>query len=204
MTDGVWAALERWRSVALLVPGVAFLLITLNAVATMVANTGLNLPPLVHLGLVLVAYAGLLGLSPRLVERAPRLGRVCQALPVIFGVEIVLAFVVGIDLSATSRALFAVTVALGVVGAILTLTVFGLTTLWTRAYHRAVGGFMLLTALGFAIVMAKAILFGDVGGPEWVTILDNGLVGISLTAIGYLLRTEGGPTARAGGTETGA
>ena len=66
MTDntGMWNSLERWRSLAFLAPGVGFLLVTINAVLILVANTGMNLSPLVHLGLVLVAYVGLLGLFP--------------------------------------------------------------------------------------------------------------------------------------------
>jgi plastocyanin len=47
MTDstGVWGALERWRSLALLVPGVAFLAIAISDAFIAMANTGLNLTP---------------------------------------------------------------------------------------------------------------------------------------------------------------
>ena len=206
MTDntGMWNSLERWRSLAFLAPGVGFLLVTINAVLILVANTGMNLSPLVHLGLVLVAYVGLLGLSPRLVERAPRLGRVCQVFVLIVGVEIVLTFAVGLLPSLMSRPLFAVTVAMGVLGSALTMTVFGATTLWTRAYSRRVGGFLLLAALGLSIVIIKALLFGDVGGPQWVPVVDNGIVGLSLIAVGGLLRTESEPTEQTQAVETGA
>jgi len=206
MTDniGVWDSIERWRSLAFLAPGVGFLLVTINAVLILVANTGMNLSPLVHLGLVLVAYVGLLGLSPRLVERAPRLGRVCQVFVLIVGVEIVLTFAVGLLPSLMSRPLFAVTVAMGVLGSALTMTVFGATTLWTRAYSRRVGGFLLLAALGLSIVIVKALLFGDVGGPQWVPVVDNGIVGLSLIAVGGLLRTESEPTEQTEAVETGA
>ena len=206
MTDntGMWNSLERWRSLAFLAPGVGFLLVTINAVLILVANTGMNLSPLVHLGLVLVAYVGLLGLSPRLVERAPRLGRVCQVFVLIVGVEIVLTFAVGLLPSLMSRPLFAVTVAMGVLGSALTMTVFGATTLWTRAYSRRVGGFLLLAAVGLSIVIVKALLFGDVGGPQWVPVVDNGIVGLSLIAVGGLLRTENEPTEQTQAVETGA
>lgn len=204
MTDntGVLGTLERWRSVAFLAPGVAFVLIMINAGLILAANTGLNLSPLVHLGLMLVAYVGLLGLSPRLVERAPRLGRVCQVLVLVVGVEIVLTFGVGVIPSLMSRSLFAVTVAMGVLGSALTMTVFGATTLWTGAYSRRVGGFLLLVALGLLFVIVKALLFGDVGGPEWVSVVNNGLVGFSLIAVGVLLRTESNPTEQTESTET--
>ena len=206
MTDntGMWNSLEQWRSLAFLAPGVGFLLVTINAVLILVANTGMNLSPLVHLGLVLVAYVGLLGLSPRLVERAPRLGRVCQVFVLVVGVEIVLTFAVGLLPSLMSRPLFAVTVAMGVLGSALTMTVFGATTLWTRAYSRRVGGFLLLAALGLYIVIVKALLFGDVGGPQWVPVVDNGIVGLSLIAVGGLLRTESEPTEQTQAVETGA
>ena len=206
MTDntGMWNSLERWRSLAFLAPGVGFLLVTINAVLILVANTGMNLSPLVHLGLVLVAYVGLLGLSPRLVERAPRLGRVCQVFVLVVGVEIVLTFAVGLLPSLMSRPLFAVAVAMGVLGSALTMTVFGATTLWTRAYSRRVGGFLLLAAVGLSIVIVKALLFGDVGGPQWVPVVDNGIVGLSLIAVGGLLRTESEPTEQTEAVETGA
>ena len=206
MTDntGMWNSLEQWRSLAFLAPGVGFLLVTINAVLILVANTGMNLSPLVHLGLVLVAYVGLLGLSPRLVERAPRLGRVCQVFVLVVGVEIVLTFAVGLLPSLMSRPLFAVTVAMGVLGSALTMTVFGATTLWTRAYSRRVGGFLLLAALGLYIVIVKALLFGDVGGPQWVPVVDNGIVGLSLIAVGGLLRAESEPTEQTQAVETGA
>ena len=204
MTDntGVLGTLERWRSVAFLAPGVVFVLITINAGLILAANTGLNLSPLVHLGLMLVAYVGLLGLSPRLVERAPRLGRFCQVLVLVVGVEIVLTFGVGVIPSLMSRSLFAVTVAMGVLGSALTMTVFGATTLWTGAYSRRVGGFLLLVALGLFFVIVKALLFGDVGGPEWITVVNNALVGLSLIAVGVLLRTESHPTEQTESTET--
>ena len=201
-SSGLWESLERWRSVALLAPGVVFALISINSVLILVANTGMNLSPLVHLGLMLVAYVGLLGLSPHLVERAPRLGRVCQVFVLVFGLEIVLTFGVAILPSLRSRALFAAVVAIGVLGGVLTMTVFGATTLWTRAYSRRVGGFLLLAALGLYFVIVKALLFGDVGGPEWVTILNNGLVGLSLIAVGVLIRTETDPTEQTEPTET--
>ena len=206
MTDntGMWNSLERWRSLAFLAPGVGFLLVTINAVLILVANTGMNLSPLVHLGLVLVAYVGLLGLSPRLVERAPRLGRVCQVFVLIVGMEIVLTFAVGLLPSLMSRPLFAVTVAMGVLGSALTMTVFGATTLWTRAYSRRIGGFLLLAAVGLSIVIVKALLFGDVGGPQWVPVVDNGIVGLSLIAVGGLLRMESEPTEQTQAVETGA
>ena len=205
MTDrtGVWGALERWRSVAFLVPGIAFLLITVNAALVMLANTGANLSdrPLVHLGFILVALIGLLGLSPRLVERARRLGRVCQVLAITVGLEIVLTFGVGIIPPSIPRTLFAVAVPMGVLGAALTMAVCAATTLWTRAYARPVGGFLLLAAFGLLIVIVKALLFGDVGGPQWVPVVDNGMVGFSLTAVGLLL-LRGEPAEQTESTET--
>ena len=205
MTDntGMWNSLERWRSLAFLAPGVGFLLVTINAVLILVANTGMNLSPLVHLGLVLVAYVGLLGLSPRLVERAPQLGRVCQVFVLIVGVEIVLTFGVSLIPSLMSRSFFAVTVAMGVLGSALTMTVFGATTLWTRAYSRRVGGFLLLAAVALSIIIVKELLFGTQGGPQWVTIVNNGIMGFSLIAVGGLLRTESEPTEQIEAVETG-
>lgn len=202
MTDRVWHALERWHSVAFFAAGVAFLAITINDGAKVIANTGVNLSPLVHLGLMLVVYVGLLGISPRLRARAPRMGRVCQVLVGVFGVVIVLTFGVGIFPESIPRSLFALTVASSIIGTALTVTVYGATTLRSHAYSRAVGGLLLLAAFGLYVLIAKVILFGDIGGPEWLPIIHNGLVGVSLTAVGARLRTENGTTEQPDSTET--
>lgn len=204
MTDraGVWGALERWRSVAFLATGVAFLLIAINAGLVWLANTGLNLSPLVPLGLLLLVYVGLLGLSPRLVGHAPRSGRICQVLVVVFVLEIVLAFGVFIDPSSVPRILLALSVATAIIGAALTITVFGAISLRTGAYPRAVGGSLLLAAVGLYLLVGKVVLFGDIGGPEWLSVVHNGLFGLALTAVGALLRTEAGPTEQGESTET--
>lgn len=204
MTDrmGVWESIERWRWVAFLAPGVAFLLIAINEGLVWLASTGLNLPPLVPLALLLIVYAGLLGLSPRLVARAPRLGRVCQVLVGVFVLEILIAFGVFMDPSSVPRIVLALSVATAIIGAALTNTVFGATSLWTGAYPRAVGGSLLLAAVGLSLLVGKVVLFGDIGGPQWLSVLYNGLFGLSLTAVGALLRTEAGSTERTESTET--
>lgn len=204
MTDraGVWGSLERWRSVSFLVAGILFSAIVINDGLTALANTGMNLSPLVHLGLMLVVYAGLLGLSPRLVERAPRLGRVGQGLVVILGLEVGLTFIVGLNLGSVPRFVFALTVATAIIGSAIAVTVFGVTSLWSQAYPRAVGGFLLLAAVGLFLLVAKVILFGDIGGPEWMAVVYNGLFAISLIAVGLLLRTKQGPTEQTESTET--
>lgn len=202
MTGGVWEPLERWRSAALLAGGVAFLAIAFNAGLRMVANAGMNLSPLVHLGLMLLVYAGLLGVTPRLVERAPRLGRACQVLALVFGLETALTFGAGVLPVSVPRPVFAITVATGMMGAALTVTVFGATSLRSRAYSRAVGGLLVLAAFGLYVTIGKVLLFGDIGGPEWVPVVSNGTFGLSLAAVGVLLRTEAGSTEQADPTET--
>ena len=206
MTDSrVWDALERWRSVAFLAGGVSFVAIAINNAFIAMANTGVNLTPLVHLGLMLLVYAGLLGLTSRLVERVPRLGRVCQVLPLVFGLEIVLTFVAfaaGLLPGVIPRFVFALIVLTSMIGAALTPTVFGAATLWSDAYSRAVGGFLLLAAVALSIAIVNTILFGDIGGPEWVSVVANGTFGLSLGAVGVLLRTEVGPSEQAESTET--
>jgi hypothetical protein len=200
----VQGSLERWRSVAFLLAGIAFFAIAINDAFRTVANTGMNLSPLVHLGLLLFVYAGVLGMSPQLVERAPRLGRVGQVLVLVFGLEIVLTFGVGILPESIPRSIFALTVAMAIIGAALTITVFGATSLWSQAYSRAVGGFLLLAAFGLYLLIAKVILFGDIGGPEWMAVVYNGLFAISMIAVGLLLRTDRGLTEQAESTETAA
>jgi hypothetical protein len=198
---GAWGALERWRSVAFLAAGVSFLAIAINDAFIAMSNTGMNLTPLVHLGFLLLVYAGLLGLTPRLVERAPRLGRVCQVLVLVFGLAVVLTFALFVLSGSIPRFLFALLVMTSMIGGALTPTVFGAASLWTRAYSRAVGGFLLLAAFGLYFGIVETILFGDIGGPEWAPIVVNGTFAISLVAVGLLLRTEGEPTEGTESTE---
>lgn len=201
MMERVWDTLERWRSVALLAAGGAFLAIGINFGARATANTGVEVSPLLPLALVLVVYAGLLGLSPRLVERAPRLGRLGQVLVLALGAEIVLTFVAILLPVSVPVSIFAVVVATTMVGAALTVTVFGAASLRTGAYSRPVGGFLLLAAVGLSVGIASNVLFGALG-PEWLTAVNNGLFGVSLAVVGYALRTEGGPTERPESTES--
>lgn len=130
------------------------------------------------------------------------MGRVCQGLVAVFVFEIVLAFGVFIDPSSVPRFVLALSVAAAIIGGALTITVFGATSLWTGAYPRAVGGSLLLAAVGLFLLIGKVVLFGDIGGPEWLSVVHNGLFGGSMTAIGALLRTEAEPTERTESTET--
>ncbi len=79
---------------------------------------------------------------------------------------------------------------------------FGAITLRSRAYSPAVGGFLVLGAFGLYVIIGKVLLFGDIGGPEWVPVVSNGTFGLSLAAVGMLLRTEAGSTEQADPTET--
>jgi hypothetical protein len=88
------------------------------------------------------------------------------------------------------------------VGAALTPTVFGAAVLQSRTYSRAVGGLLLLAAVALYAGIAETILFGSFGGLEWVSVVVNGTFGLSLAAIGGLLRTEAGPAEQADSTET--
>lgn len=201
MTGRVWHALERWRSVAFLAAGVSFLGIGINFGIRVAANMGVDVSPLVPLSFMLLVYAGLLGVSPRLVERAPRLGRVGQALVLVLGTEIVLTLAVGLLPVSPPRAILALVVATAMVGAALTVTLFGAVSLRTGAYARSVGGFLLLAAAGLYVGIASNILFGTIS-PAWISAAYNGLFGIALVAAGYVLWTEGRLSDQADSTET--
>lgn len=200
-TTGVWGSIQRWRSVAFLAAGVGFLLIAINFGVRGVANTGMAVSPTVPIAFMALVYVGLLGLSPRLVERAPRLGRGSQALVLIFGLDILLNLGVGLDPRAFPQPILEMLVVTVMLGSALTVTVFGAVSLWTGAYSRAVGGFLLLAAVGLYGGIAANILFGTIS-PAWVSAAYNGLFGISLVAVGYALRTESTPTEHRESTET--
>jgi hypothetical protein len=123
----------------------------------------------------------------------------------VFGVEILLtlaAFAAGLLPGAIPRSVFALLVLTSMIGAALTPTVFGAASLRSDAYSRAVGGFLLLAAVALYVGIVESILFGGIGGPEWVSIVVNGTFGLSLAAVGGSLRTEAGPTEQAESPET--
>lgn len=201
--SGVWESLERWRPVLFLVAGVGFLGIGFNFAVRAVANTGIAVSPAVPIGFMAFVYLGLLGLSRRLVERAPRLGRVSQALVLIFGLDILFNLGVSVDPGAFSRPLLELLVVTVMLGSALTVTVFGAVSLWTGGFSRTVAGFLLLAAVGLYGGIAANLLFGTFS-PAWVSAAYNGLFGVSLVAVGYVLRTENGPVDQAGSAETAA
>jgi len=203
MTDrnGVWDVLERWRSSAFLIGGVLFLAITVNLGFRVVTNVGMNVDPIVPMAFMLPVFVGLLGLSPRLLERTPRVTRVGQILILILVAEVGLLFSVLVVPSASiQRATHATISATAILGAMLTVTLFGVASLWTRAYSRLVGGFLLLAAFGLFIGVIGVVLYGD-PGPEWLDILLNGTFGSSLIVVGYALRSEDVPTGQARSAE---
>lgn len=203
MTDstGMWEVLERWRSSAFLAAGVLFLVIGVNLGFRVAVNRGMEVNPIVPMVVMLPVFVGLLGLSPRLLDRAPRLTRVGQILILILGAEVgLLLVVVTVPSVSIQRALHALISATAILGSMLAVTLFGAASLWTRAYSRPVGGFLLLAALGLLFGIAGVILYGD-PGPEWLDIIVNGIFGIALVAVGYVLRTEETQTERAESTE---
>lgn len=204
MTDrnGVWDVLERWRTSAFLIGGVLFLAIAVNFGFRVVANIGMNVDPIVPMVFLLPVFVGLLGLSPRLLERTPRVTRVGQILILILVAEAgLLLGVLVVPSASIQRATHAMISATAILGAMLTVTVYGAASLWTRAYSRPVGSFLLLAAFGLFIGVVGVVLYGD-PGPEWLDILVNGTFGSSLIVVGYALRSEGTPTGQARSADT--
>jgi hypothetical protein len=198
----LWGWLERWRSLAFLVAGSCFLLIGVNYGTRVTANTGMDVPPWIVQLLMLLVFAGLLGLSPRLYSRAPKLTRLGQVLALVIGAEIVLP--IGIALAtpiSVQQSIYAVIIVVFMIGSALTVTIFGIACLWTGAYSRPVGGFLLLAVVGVSTAIVSRILFGD-PGPEVIGIVVNGIFGTSMIGVGYVLRTEESPTEPAEPTET--
>jgi hypothetical protein len=200
--NGIWGWLERWRSVAFLVPGSCFLLIGVNYGTRVTANTGMDVPPWIVQLLMLLVFAGLLGLSPRLYGLAPKLTRLGQVLALFIGAEIVIP--IGVALAtpiSLPQSLYAVIIVIFMIGSALTVTIFGIACLRTGAYSRPVGGFLLLAVAGVSTAIVSRVLFGD-PGPEVINIVVNGIFGTSMIGVGYVLRSEDGPTKPAEATET--
>jgi len=190
-----WGALERWSPIAFLAAGGLFVLPT--AIFGFGAATGAGnlVSPIVIFVLMLVAFVGLLGLSPRLVKEDSTLalggvGMLSVTAAVIVSTLGVVAL--PIELTLGKPHIQAIVTAV-VVGSTLTLATFGVASLRTGAYSRLVGSLLLVMAAGdFSILLAMQV-YGD-PTPAWISFVVGVLFVTSLGSVGYVLRSEPTPT----------
>lgn len=153
-------------------------------------------------GLVLSLVA-LVGLYPRIVDRAPRLARVGVVLLVIP----VLLFVVDFAWLGVSRklglpSLTAFLPSTGVlIGTAFLLfafgcAIFGIVPFLSPVLTRRLGGLLLVFAATWYVLVVGSSMYGF-PLPIWLDVGYTAVQAVALLAIGYLLRVEPGPTGAA-------
>lgn len=190
-SDTVWAALEQWSPIVFLLAGGLFALLPVASGLTVVTGLEITVSPAIIFMFMLVVFVGLLGQYRRLADRNARLAQVGVGL--LAGTVAIIIPAVGIFMPATGLLVGEAT-ALGIVvavavGSTLTVTTFGVATLWTGTDLRPIGGYLLLLAASMAFMIVAMVAYGH-STPSWVSPVVNGLAAMSLGAIGSVLRSE--------------
>lgn len=189
-TDTRWDLIERWCPTLFLVGGV--LLVGHAAVMGIRAFTELATPPDVFvMAGHLIALVGLLGLSPALVERSPRLvwgATVVAAITlagwaVMTGVRFLAVVGIAPSLSEVFPGVFFVLVLAAMV---LTYALFGVATLRADEQSRIVGLLVLAPGALLLVLIVDSALTGA-SAVDGVVI--GGGLALSMLTLGYSLRT---------------
>lgn len=186
-----------------LIGGVLLLIQTAGDVLTLTMDMGLEaLAFATFLGLIL-SYIGLLGLYPRLTERAPylsRIGLVLVLVPVLLLITLTVALAVSSG-PPFSEAVADVLFTSIFVGFALGIVLFGVAVIQTDTPSQAVGIALLGFAGGWFILLGASVVYGFPISDR-LTFISDAILAISLLATGWLLRTTSSSTERPGTTET--
>lgn len=198
----VWTTLEQWSPKAFLTAGGLFALPVIASGAHAVTGTEVVVSPAGVFTFLLVVFVGLLGLCPRLAEQDATLANGCLgllAVTVTITVPAIGVFTPLLGYPFGEATALAIVVAVAV-GSTLTVATFGVATLVTGTHSRLVSGFLLMMAASMSFIVATMLLYGH-SGPEWVGTAVNGVIAVSLVAIGFVLRTQDTPTETTDATE---
>lgn len=199
--------LEQWSASLFLLGGVMF---AVAAALTVVAMVTGDVQSNMVLGEAFIAVGwiaplvGLLGLSPLLADRSPRLVRAGVLFAVIglvaFGyltVASLAAFVWGLEITEIPIPI-AVFLPGIIAGSLLAFVSFSVACLRSDAQSRAVGALVLVPSGIFVTnFLVLPIVRGPGPNPPEVGFVITGLLALAMLAIGYVLRTDDGPTDRA-------
>jgi len=195
----VLQTLEPWSATAFFIAGGLLLASPTHIVLELFMNIPLPswIVALFIIPGLMATLVGLLGLYPRLVDRAPRLaliggvmaGITGTILAVIFGWILggaLLSAVSGIAIGTPPGVLFstfALTMTLGFV-------FFGVATLRSPGLAHSFGLLLLSFAMPWVVVFAATAVFGSTF-PEWLTLAIYGPIPFIMLATGYTLRVGG-------------
>lgn len=185
----MWGMLEKWSPMVFFTAGGLFALLSVLSGLNAVAETGIALSPAVVFVCMLVVFVGLLGLYPRLADRDIRLAKVGIGLlggTVAISIPAIGVFTPSTGLFVGETTALALVIAVAF-GATLTVVTFGFAMHRTGAYLRPVGDLLLLMAASTSVMIGAMVVYGH-STPSWIPPVVNGSVGMSLGAIGFVLR----------------
>lgn len=200
----LWTWLEQRTAAVFLGAGGLMLVTIVFGTLDRLSSTSLEaLAGVAAIAGIVVSVMGLLGLYPRLAAVAPRQARVGLLLVAPPAIYLVLNLVWTIptialpDWPALTALLPGDFIGVLFILFALGIVIFGIIGLRTAVPSRPVGGFLLVLAAAWFIVLGAEIAYEPI--PDWVVPTMVVLMTVSLLPIGYLLKTDPGPTDR---TET--
>lgn len=196
-TDGT--SLEEWSSTLFLVAGGLLAITTALWALEVFVNTDTEVTRGVFAPAgMAVAFVGMLGLYPSLVDRTPwvaRAGALFAAVGIVGMVGRLVAAggqLVGIyDAAPAWVDPFQLPFLIGIVLGFIT---FGVAIVRTDVYSRTVGLLLMVPGILFPVVLATVIVFGGGDFPYVIHVLHNGADTLVLLGVGYLLRDKTIPT----------
>jgi len=192
--------LHRWSGRAFLLGGgllvVAMVINGVDLVTSIDTQQGLllSIEGLAGFGGVVLSIVGLFCMYPRLADAAPRLARVGISLAVLpaafflallLGCSILAPWLGFPSLKALVPSFYLVTAIIVGLFAV-AVTAFGVAGLRTEAPSRALGGPLLVVAMGWVVLFGALQGYPD-GIPIWVTFVQTALLAAPLLRIGYHL-----------------
>lgn len=199
-----WESLERWSSMAFLLAGLLLVVYaTLNGIAAVTDVTRETVENVVGpVGFVL-GFVGLLGLSPSLADRSPKLTRAGAVFAALGAVGFSVIALQGLARLAGGEppTWLGVFVLLAATGMLLGFPTFGAVSVRTDVHSRTLGLLLVAPATIFAVMLSQAVLFTQWGLfsetiVAWSAVVISTGQALAHLAIGYSLRTGLAPTER--------
>lgn len=204
----VWESLENWAARTFLLAGGLWLAAGALDLVGLALGTSMQGPSSIagFTGAVL-SFVALLGLYPRLADRAPgpaRVGVVLLLFPIAFTFVLLVWHVPMLFTSEIPSLLVYLPSPALVYGALFFLsavgiTLFGVVGIRTGALSARVGGLVLGTAAAWYLLLGAAVVYAPNPIPDWVVLVQAVVFAVSLTGAGYLLRADREAVDHAGG-----
>lgn len=194
--------LERWNADAFLVAGVLLLASPTHIVLESFLN--IPLPTWIVASVILpgliATLVGLVGLYPRIADRAPRMAAIGGLFTALAGttLTVLLGWILG---NSVLTAAWGMTIGsppdIAFLSLVVTMTLafvlFGTASLRVAVPSRRVGTLLLSFALPWIVILVAQSVYGS-AFPRWLTLAIYGPIPVVMLATGYTLRIESLPT----------